>query len=183
MKLIVGLGNPGRRYASTRHNVGFMVVDELAKRYKIHVKKRIGRALTGQGIIGEDEVLFAKPQTFMNLSGEAVSHLVRRYKINVEDIIVVYDDVDLPLGKIRVRQKGSAGGHKGVKSIIFSLHTQDFPRVRIGIGSIEGEAIDYVLSRFKRSEQTIMKSAVASAASAIETLITQGAEEAMNAFN
>lgn len=183
MKLIVGLGNPGRRYAATRHNVGYMVLDELAKRHRIHVKKRMGRAMVGQGTIAEEEVLLAKPMTFMNLSGEAVSHLARRYRIKPEDIIVIYDDVDLPPGKIRIRPRGSAGGHKGMDSIIYHLRTQDFPRVRIGIGSIEGEAIDYVLSRFNRSDIALIKPAIASAASAVEAIIAEGIEPAMNKFN
>lgn len=183
MKLIVGLGNPGRQYAATRHNVGFMVLDELARRHRIPVAKRIGRSVTGQGQIGDEDVILVKPLTYMNLSGEAVSHLLRRMKIKPEDIIVVYDDVDLPLGKLRLRPKGSAGTHNGMKSIIGHVGSNAFPRLRVGIGSIRGEAVDFVLSKFKRSEQPVMKAAIEDAASALEMVLTDGLEPAMNRFN
>jgi len=183
LKLIVGLGNPGRRYAATRHNVGFLVVDELARRHGISVRKRMGRALAGEGRICEQDVILAKPQTFMNLSGEAVSHIARRRSIGAEDLIVIYDDVDLPPGKLRIRARGSSGGHKGMKSVIQHLGTEEFPRVRIGIGSIEGEAVDYVLSRFRRSEVPLIRSAVREAAAAVEVILSEGIEAAMNRFN
>ena len=183
MKLIVGLGNPGRQYSTTRHNVGFMVIDELAKRHHIPIKKRAGRSVVGVGKIGEEEVILAKPRTFMNLSGEAVSHLSRRYHIKADDIVVVCDDFALPPGKIRIRQQGSAGGHNGMKSIIHHLHTLEFPRVRVGIGSVEDEAVDYVLSRFTRSELLLIKPAIQNAASVVEVMLTEGVETAMNKFN
>ncbi|MEN6370781.1 MAG: aminoacyl-tRNA hydrolase [Armatimonadota bacterium] len=183
MKLIVGLGNPGRDYAGTRHNVGFEVLDVIAKRLHVRILRRMGRALIARAKVEESEVTFMKPQTFMNLSGEAVSYIARREKIEPSEILVVYDDMALPLGKIRIRPGGSAGGHNGMRSIISHLHTQDFPRVRVGIGSAGGDAIDHVLSRFARQERQIAHEAILTAADAIEMIITEGLEPAMNRYN
>lgn len=183
LKLIVGLGNPGRDYAGTRHNVGFDVIDLLAKRYKTRVLRRMGRALIARTTIADQEVILAKPQTFMNLSGEAVAHIARREKIDPADILVVYDDMALPLGKIRIRPGGSAGGHNGMKSIIYRLGTQEFPRLRVGIGSARCEAIDHVLSRFSRAERKIADEAIMDAADAVEMILSDGLEAAMNRYN
>lgn len=184
VKLIVGLGNPGKDYQGTRHNVGFEVVDTLARRHGIHVRKRQNKALVGEGNIGGEHVILAKPLTFMNLSGEAVAGLVRRYRLNVSELIVVTDDVNLPLGRLRVRARGSSGGHKGLRSIIHSLASEDFPRIRIGIGSPEQiDMVNYVLSRFNRSERRTIKEAVEKAADAVEAILSEGLEQAMNRFN
>lgn len=184
MKLIAGLGNPGREYHGTRHNVGFEVIELLAKKHRIAVRARRNRAVVGEGTIGGEQVVLARPQTFMNRSGEAVAGLARRYRIAPEDIIVIYDDVNLPLGKLRVRTRGSAGGHNGMKSIIHSLGSDEFPRVRIGIGSPDRrDMVDHVLSRFKRAEGPIVKDAVQRAADAVEMYLSEGAEPAMNRYN
>ena len=183
MKLIVGLGNPGREYQGTRHNVGFMVLDVLARRHGIHIRSRRNRASVGEGIIAGEKVTLAKPLTFMNLSGEAVSGLVRRYRVKPTDIIMICDDVNLPLGRLRIRAGGSAGGHKGLASVIRSLGTDDFLRIRVGIGSPERDMVDYVLSRFGRAERGVVREAVERAADALEVCLADGIEPAMNSFN
>ncbi len=178
----MGLGNPGRRYAHTRHNVGFDVVDMLAKRHKTRILGRQCRALVGQFESHGEQILLAKPQTFMNNSGDAVGQLVRRHKLEPDAVLVVYDDLDLPLGKIRIRLQGSSGGHKGMNSIIRQLHSTDFPRMRIGIGRT-GDAIDHVLSRFSRRERQIIDPTLALAADALDTVLDEGIEAAMNVYN
>lgn len=182
-KLIVGLGNPGSEYHGTRHNVGFMALDLLARHHHINVKSRRGKALIGEGMIAGEKVILAKPYTFMNLSGQAVADLARRYRLSPAEIIVICDDVNLPLGRLRIRASGSAGGHNGLKSIIFSLHSEDFPRVRIGIGSPQRDMVDHVLSRFRRDERPIVLDSIISAGDAVETILESGIEQAMNCFN
>lgn len=181
--MIVGLGNPGREYSGTRHNIGFEVVDTIAKRHHTGVQKRMGRALIGRIKIAGQEIVIVKPQTFMNLSGDAVSHIARREKIEPSEILVIYDDMALPLGKLRIRPGGSAGGHNGMKSLIFRLGTQEFPRIRVGIGSSRGEAVDHVLSPFKRGERDTVKWAIQDAADAAEMIAEESLEPAMNRFN
>ena len=184
MKLIVGLGNPGRQYHGTRHNVGFEVLEVLSKRHRIHVKARRSRAVVGEGRIGDEDVVLARPQTFMNLSGEAVGALARRYRIAPEDILVIYDDSNLPLGKLRIRTRGSAGGHNGMKSIIHSLGSEEFPRIRLGIGSPDRrEMIDHVLSRFKRAEMLVVRDTIQRAADAVDMYLAEGPEPTMNVYN
>jgi peptidyl-tRNA hydrolase, PTH1 family len=183
LKLIVGLGNPGRDYAGTRHNVGFEVVDGLAKRYHTRIARRMGRATIVRVNIAGSDVTLMKPQTFMNLSGDAVANFARREKVQPSEILVVYDDMALPLGKIRIRPQGSAGGHNGMKSIIARLGTDEFPRVRIGIGSARRDAIDHVLSTFHRMEKQAVHEAILSAADAIEMILSDGLDAAMNEFN
>ena len=183
MKLIVGLGNPGREYIGTRHNVGFKVVERLAKRHGINIRSRRNRAQVGEGEIAGCKVVLAKPMTFMNLSGDAVSGLLRRYRLDLSDVIVVCDDLNLPLGRIRVRANGSSGGQKGLKSIIHSLGSQDWPRIRVGIGSPRNGAVDHVLSKFKRGEADTVRIVVETAADAIEVVINDGVDQAMNRFN
>jgi peptidyl-tRNA hydrolase, PTH1 family len=183
-KLIVGLGNPGKEYEGTRHNVGWDAIELLAKRNHIFVKARRNRAIVGEGTIAGKKVVLARPLTFMNLSGEAVAGLARRYRINPEDIVVICDDVNLDLGRLRIRAQGSAGGHNGLKSIIHSLGTQDFPRVRIGVGSPQhDDMIKHVLSRFNRAERSIVKEAIDEAVDAVEMIVSEGIEPAMNRFN
>lgn len=183
-KLIVGLGNPGSEYQGTRHNIGFMAIDILARRHHINVKTRRGKAIIGEGEIEGQRIILVKPHTFMNLSGQAVADLSRRYRLQPSDVIVIADDVSLPLGRLRIRASGSAGGHNGLKSIIFSLHSEEFSRVRIGIGSPNrGEMVDHVLSRFRRDESQTVHESVMRAADAVETILSSGIEMAMNRFN
>lgn len=183
MELVVGLGNPGREYRGTRHNVGFEVIDALAKRYRIPVKSRRNKALVGEGRIAGEEVLLAKPQTLMNRSGESVAGLVRRYRLALEDVLVIVDDVNLSLGRLRIRARGSAGGHKGLRSIIKHLGSEEFARLRMGIGSPDRDAVEYVLSRFKRAERPSVQAMIRQAAEAVATLLREGVEPAMNKFN
>ncbi len=183
MKLIVGLGNPGRKYQGTRHNVGFVTIRILARRHHIHVRSRRNKALVGEGVIAGEKVVLAKPLTFMNLSGQAVGGLLRRYRLEPSDLIVISDDVNLPLGRLRVRARGSAGGHKGLSSIIHSLGTEDFARIRIGIGSPGFGMVDYVLSRFGRAEREVAREATSRTADAVEAVLAAGIEQAMNRFN
>jgi PTH1 family peptidyl-tRNA hydrolase len=184
MKAVVGLGNPGLAYRATRHNVGFMALDELANRLSIRLSRRSLRSVLGEGVCDGTAVVLAKPQTFMNLSGEAMSAIVQRYGIAPADVLVLCDDVNLPLGRVRVRASGSAGGHNGLRSIIASLHTEGFPRVRMGVGRPEGgDVIDHVLSRFERDEQPVVTEMVNRAADAALTWLLEGVEAAMNRFN
>jgi len=183
VKLIVGLGNPGREYRGTRHSIGFAATDILARRHGIHVRSRRNKALVGEGMIAGEKVILAKPLTFMNLSGTAVAGLLRRCRLDFSDIVVISDDVNLPLGRLRIRAGGSSGGHKGLDSIIHNLGTTDFARVRIGIGSSRGDIVDYVLSRFHRSERETAREATRRAADAVEAILAAGIEEAMNRFN
>ena len=182
MRMIVGLGNPGRKYAHTRHNVGFDVLDILAKRRKTRILSRQCRALVGKFDSYGEQILLAKPQTFMNDSGAAVGQLVRKHKLEPDAVLVVCDDLDLPLGRVRIRLRGSSGGHKGMNSIIKHLHSTDFPRMKIGIGR-SGEPIDHVLSRFNRKERKIIDPTLVQAADALDMILEEGIEAAMNAYN
>ena len=184
--LIVFLGNPGPRYDFTRHNAGFMAADAMAREKGLSINKARFRALTASCRIGEESVLLMKPQTFMNLSGQAVSQAAGFYKIPPEHIIVVSDEVSLPVGRLRIRTKGSAGGHNGLKDIIARLGTDAFPRIRIGVGAPphpDYDMADWVLSGFKGQDAEDMMAAAARAAEAAECYITQGADRAMNRFN
>jgi PTH1 family peptidyl-tRNA hydrolase len=182
--LIVGLGNPGPEYANTRHNVGFMVIDELSRRHHIPVKALKHSARIGEGEISGEPTALAKPLTYMNVSGQAVGPLMRRHSLTPSNLVVIYDDADLPLGKIRLRSRGSAGGHGGLKSIIGVLGTTEFSRVRIGIGrSGRGDLVDHVLSGFRREERETMEHAIQRAADSVEAILIEGIEPAMNRFN
>jgi PTH1 family peptidyl-tRNA hydrolase len=192
MKLIVGLGNPGRGYAHNRHNIGFMCLGDFARKQGIRFDRKRGKARTGIGEVTGGGVILAKPQTFMNLSGESVSRLVRGFDIALDDLLVVHDDLDLSLGKIRLRRGGSSGGHKGVDSIISSLGSQDFPRLRVGIGrpassenhSENGEGIiSYVLSDFTPVEKQIVAQVIPRVSEAMLYLLTEGLLPAMNRYN
>ncbi len=193
MKLIVGLGNPGIFYARSRHNIGFRCVNRFARDNKIRFDKKQGRARTGTGEIAGETVILARPQTYMNNSGEAVSRLVKKYKIDPADLIVIHDDLDLPTGKIRLRQGRGSGGHKGIESIIDHLGGGDFSRVRVGIdrpeiseGSTidkEQAVIDYVLSGFTRQEKKIIDGVIPEVSRAILCRVTEGLEAAMNKYN
>ena len=184
--LIVFLGNPGPRYEMTRHNAGFMAADAMAKEKNLSINKSRFKALTATCDIGGESVLLMKPQTFMNLSGDAVSQAVKFYKIPPEHVIVVSDEISLPLGKLRIRTKGSAGGHNGLKDIIAKLGTDAFPRIRIGVGAPphpDYDMADWVLSSFKNQDAENMLAAAARAAQAAQCYISQGADRAMNRFN
>lgn len=181
--LVVGLGNPGREYERSRHNLGFMVVDELARRYRARASDRAAKSLTGRVRLGELEVILAKPQTMMNLSGEALKALRRKYGVPLERTIVVHDELDLPFGRLRVRAGGSSAGNHGVDSIIAALGTREFARIRLGIGKPPGDGADHVLSPFTESERSQLPDVVKRGADAVETAVQQGLERAMTDFN
>ena len=183
MKLIVGLGNPGDAYRETRHNVGFKVVDELASRFQVHSWHEKFGGLEGKARLGDVAVILAKPLSFMNLSGRAVQEFSAFYKIATPDLLVIVDDTELPLGRLRARKSGSAGGHNGLKSVIECLGTKDFARLRVGVGRGPGELANHVLGRFRPEEQDVISAAVLRAADATEVFIARGIEPAMNAFN
>ena len=184
--LIVGLGNPGDKYENTRHNVGFMTVDILAERLRIPVQKLKYKALTNTAELGGQKVLLMKPVTYMNLSGEAVRQAADFYKIPPERVLVISDDVSLPVGKLRIRAGGSAGGHNGLKNIIAQLGSDRFPRVKIGVGEKphpDYDMADWVLSKFTGEDKKAIDAAVLRAADAVECLLREGPERAMNRFN
>lgn len=185
MKLIVGLGNPGLQYAATRHNIGFEAIDTLAQMHHINVNKSKFKALIGEGTIGNEKVVLMKPQTYMNLSGEAISACKSWYKINTEDIIILYDDVSLAVGDIRIRKRGSSGGHNGVKSTIAHLSTEVFPRVKIGVGQKPSgwDLADYVLGKFTEEDMKILEPRLKEIGNAVETMIKKNVDTAMNNYN
>ena len=186
MYLIVGLGNPTKKYEKTRHNIGFDVMDVLADKYDIEMSQKKGKAVCGSGYIEGQKVILAKPQTFMNLSGDSVEPLLQFYKLDPsEELIVVYDDISLEPGKLRIRKKGSAGGHNGMKNIIARTGTDQFARVKVGIGEKpEGwDLADYVLSRFSQGERELVEEAIGHAAEAIALMVQGRTDEAMNLYN
>ena len=184
--LVVFLGNPGLRYEGTRHNAGFMTADALARKKNISINRSRFHALTAACPIGDTTALLMKPQTFMNLSGEAVGQAARFYKIPADHVLVVSDDITLPIGAMRIRTKGSAGGHNGLKNIISALGTEDFPRIRLGVGSPphpDYDTVDWVLSVFRDQDAVDMAEAASRAADAVECFIAQGPEKAMNLYS
>lgn len=185
MYIIAGLGNPGKQYEGTRHNVGFNSLDILADRYNIDVSEKAHRAYIGKGVIEGNKVILVKPQTYMNLSGESIRSALDYYKIDLEDFIVIYDDISLEPGQLRIRKKGSAGGHNGVKNIIAHLGTQEFSRIRVGVGEKPPrmDLADYVLSRFSKGETEKMEQAYKDAAAAVVDMMTLGIDAAMNLHN
>lgn len=195
MKLIVGLGNPGRAYAHNRHNIGFRCLNYFARAHSIPFERRQCQSRIGFGKTGDERLLLAKPGTFVNVSGNAVACLVNKHDIPLSELLIIHDDLDLPLGKIRLRQNGSSGGHKGVKSIISTLRSENFPRIRIGIGRpVQTQGlpevnedtdiiVNYVLGDFSFEEEKVIKSAIAKVAEAIDYFLTQGIEAAMSKFN
>ena len=185
MKLIVGLGNPTKEYENTRHNIGFMAIDALSEDYHIPVESLRHKALIGKGAIEGQRVILAKPVTYMNLSGEAVRAISDYYKIPSEDIIIIFDDTTLDVGRMRIRKKGSAGGHNGIKSIIAHLGTMEFPRIKIGIGAKrEGQDLaDYVLSRFPKEEKEALGQVLEDVKKAVALMVWDDIEEAMNQYN
>jgi PTH1 family peptidyl-tRNA hydrolase len=185
VRLVVGVGNPGRTYHRTRHNVGFLVADELARRLEADFEHSRPNALTARAGRGADAVLLAKPLTMMNASGEAVAGLAHYYRIDPADILVVADDVNLPLGRLRMRARGTAGGHNGFRSIIQYLGTEEFPRLRVGVGRGDPrrDLADHVLARFDPDEREEAEQAIVRAADAVGVFLTAGVEAAMNQFN
>lgn len=183
--VVVGLGNPGRAYANTRHNVGFDTIDLLAERNNIKINKIKFKSVYGEGTIGNEKVLLVKPQTFMNNSGITVRDIYQFYKLPIENIIVIVDDIDIPFATVRIRGKGSAGSHNGLKSIIYLLQRDDFPRVKIGIGKKQDnqDLADFVLSRFSKDDREIIESSILTGAESVEAIIKEGLDQAMNKFN
>lgn len=185
MFLIVGLGNPGVEYAATRHNIGFDMITYLSDKYNIPVNSREGRALVGKGILAGEKVMLAQPQTYMNLSGESVRALMDYYKIDIEDLLVIYDDISLDVGQIRMRGKGSAGGHNGIKSIIQHTGTQEFARIKIGVGQKPegGDLVKHVLGRFSREEDGMFRDVFALAEEGLLAWLQEDMKSAMNKVN
>ena len=184
MYAIIGLGNPDKKYEKTRHNVGFDVIDESAEQMGIEVKTKRHKALCGIGTIGSEKVVLVKPQTYMNLSGESVRAVMDFYKLDAKsDIIVVSDDISLPVGKIRIRTKGSAGGHNGLKSIISHAGTDGFTRRKVGVGANEGDLVKHVLGKFSKQDRVFVDDAIRDAASAAEVIVMYDAQTAMNKYN
>jgi peptidyl-tRNA hydrolase, PTH1 family len=183
-RLIVGLGNPGAKFDRTRHNIGFDLVDQLAKRWQISVAdQKKFQGLVGEGWVNRQKIVLLKPQTFMNLSGQSVRAVLDWYKLEPTEVLVLYDDLDLPLGKLRMRLSGSAGGHNGMKSIISHLGTNAFPRLRMGIGKSNDETISHVLGKFSAAESAIMGEILQLAADAVDLSLEAGVEKAMNKYN
>lgn len=184
MYIIAGLGNPGAKYEGTRHNVGFSVIDALADAHNIRVDKKQFKGLTGRGIINGQQVLLLKPLTYMNLSGESLRAAFDFYKPEIDQVLVIFDDISLETGQLRIRKKGSAGGHNGVKSIISHLGTTEFPRIKVGVGEpSKEELVDFVLGRFHGDDLAVMKEAVTTASHAVETFLAEGPQAAMNIYN
>ena len=188
MYIIAGLGNPGRRYQGTRHNIGFITVDTLAEKYGIKINKIKYKALVGEGNISGQKVLLVKPQTFMNLSGESIREVMAYYDEPAEHLLVILDDVDIEMGRIRMKQKGSAGTHNGMRSIVCQLQNEDFPRLKVGIGGDEERQrrvglASYVLGGFGEDERRLMTEAVEKAVEAVECLLENGIDYAMNLYN
>jgi len=183
--VLVGLGNPGREYRETRHNVGFMVIDELCKELSVKLSRMQGKALVGSGVLDECKVILAKPQTFMNLSGQSVGSLVKFYKIPLNQLLVILDDLDLPVGTLRIRPGGGSAGNKGLMSIIQQLGTEEFPRMRLGIGRPPGQkgGADYVLHEFQSGEMDFVKGVLDKASRAARVFVASGIDQAMNQFN
>ena len=185
MLLIVGLGNPGPRYRCTRHNVGFRCVDLIARKWGIRQSERRAKAVLGRGNHAGKEIVLAKPRTFMNNSGEGVAYLLARFGATPANLVVIYDDMELPTGRLRIRPTGSDGGHNGMRSIIASIKTQDFPRIRVGIGppSPELDSIAHVLGRFSQEESSQIAHSLKRVAEAVECLLEQNIDVTMNRFN
>ncbi len=184
MKLIVGLGNPGKKYELTRHNAGFVVLDYYAKQVNVPISKVKFKSYYNEVTIAGEKVILMKPQTYMNLSGEAVASAVKYYNLEMSDVLVIYDDIDIDFGKLRIRKQGSAGTHNGMRSIIYQLKSDDFARIRVGIGRDGGQELhDYVLRRFPKDDWDQLREVVARAGDAIDAFIRDGIDAAMNRYN
>lgn len=183
MYLVAGLGNPGDKYRHTRHNIGFDIIDLISDKYNISLNRIKFKGIYGEGIIKGEKVILLKPSTYMNLSGESVAEAVEFYKIPKENIIVIYDDVSLPVGRMRIRPEGSAGGHNGIKNIILHLSSEVFPRIKVGAGAPEGNLISHVLGHFSKEDREVLEKVFPAVSDAVETIIDKGITEAMNRFN
>ncbi|KYH28644.1 MULTISPECIES: aminoacyl-tRNA hydrolase [Clostridium] len=184
MFLIVGLGNPGKEYENTRHNVGFDIIDLISEKYNIEINRKKFKGVYGDGNINGERVFLLKPETYMNLSGESVKEISDFYKIPNENIIIIYDDISLDVGRLRIREKGSAGGHNGIKSIIASLGSDVFPRIKVGVGQpMEEDLVSFVLGRFSDDDRKILEKVFEAASAAVEVIIKKGTMEAMNKYN
>ncbi|QGU96569.1 aminoacyl-tRNA hydrolase [Clostridium bovifaecis] len=184
MFLIVGLGNPGKEYEHTRHNVGFDIIDLLSKKYNIDVNRKKFKGMYGDGKVNGERVLLLKPTTYMNLSGESVKEIVEFYKIPNENVIVIYDDISLEVGRLRIREKGSAGGHNGIKSIISYLGSEVFPRIKVGVGQpSKEELVSFVLGKFSKEDRERLEKVFKAAIDAVGAIIEEGTIEAMNKYN
>lgn len=184
MYVIAGLGNPGKKYAQTRHNMGFITIDQLGEKHNIKVDRLKFKALVGEGRIAGQKVLLVKPQTYMNLSGESLREVMRFYKLEPEQLIVIYDDIDLEAGALRIRKFGSAGTHNGMRSVVYQLQSDRFPRIRIGIGSSgKKDLINFVTGGFSKDEVPVLEEAVTKAVSALECMLGEGIDRAMNQYN
>lgn len=183
MFLIVGLGNPGKEYDGTRHNIGFAAVDYIADKYNIELNRIKFKGVFGEGLINGKKVILLKPTTYMNLSGESIREVINFYKIQNEEIIVIYDDISLEVGRLRIREKGSHGGHNGIKSIISNLGSDIFPRIKIGVGAPKGNLVSHVLGKFSDDEIEILRETIKASAEAVEIMIKTDTKEAMNKLN
>ncbi|RKD33898.1 aminoacyl-tRNA hydrolase [Thermohalobacter berrensis] len=184
MYAVIGLGNPEPEYGGTRHNVGFDTINCIAERNNVKLSKLKHKSIYGEFFLGNEKVFLVKPQTYMNRSGEAVLDIHNYYKIPIENIIVIYDDIDIEFGKLRIRKKGSAGSHNGMKSVIYQLQSDQFPRVRIGIGKPKEEGlVQFVLGKFTRDEKEVIDSTILKAAKAVESIIQEGIDKAMSKYN
>ncbi len=183
MYLVVGLGNPGEKYDRTRHNVGFDIINLCESKYNFSINRTKFRGMYGETTIAGEKVIFLKPQTFMNLSGDSIREIANFYKIPTENIIIIYDDISLEVGRIRIKEKGSSGGHNGIKSIISQMATQEFPRIKVGVGQPNEDLVEFVLGRFSKEEREIIRKTFDVAVEAVEVIISKGVQEAMNRFN
>lgn len=185
LKIIIGLGNPGKEYEKTRHNTGFMVLDRISDKFNIEIKKEKNKALIGTGEINGEKVMLVKPQTFMNLSGEAVRGLIDFYKENIENIFIIFDDIDLEIGKIRIKERGSAGTHNGMKSIVSHLGTENFKRIKVGIGKPKEnvDLVSHVLGKFSDDEIKVLEGSIVDAVDAAIMIVNGETSKAMNRYN
>ena len=183
MFLLVGLGNPGREYEKTRHNIGFDAIDKISDEYNIPIKRERFKGVFGEGRISNEKVIILKPSTYMNLSGESLREIIKYYNIPLENVIVIYDDVDLEVGRLRVRTKGSAGGHNGIKSIIYNINSEDFIRLRIGVGKPERDMVSHVLGKFSQENRKKVEEVLEIIPKLACTVISEGPQEAMNKYN
>lgn len=183
MYLIVGLGNPEKKYDGTRHNIGFEVIDYISNKYNIEVNRIKFKGVYGEGFINGKKVILLKPTTYMNLSGESIREVVDFYKLDNEEVIVIYDDISLEVGRLRIREKGSAGGHNGIKSIISHLSSDVFPRIKIGVGQPKGDLVAHVLGKFTSEENSVLKESIEASSQAIEEIIISDVKTSMNKFN
>lgn len=185
MKIIAGLGNPGSKYEDTRHNIGFMTLDSLAKKLGIKVNKIKFQGLVGEGRLGKERVVLVKPQTYMNNSGQCIGEICRFYKVDPQDLIVIVDDIDIEFASLKIKKKGSAGTHNGLKSVIAHLHSQNFPRIKIGVGEkgVDEDLANFVLSTFRKKDQKHIDQAIDAGAEAVITAVEEGIEQAMNRYN